>query len=104
MVRTKQAAADYIERHDGGMRIILAELVESAGKINLSWTCARKQAREHPEDALETSLTRRFASTTIGTWSFLTACGASARRSIVSMQNSLTTRTTCHRRGDMRAR
>lgn len=45
MVRTKQTAADYIERHDGEMRIILAELVESAGKINLSWTFARNQAR-----------------------------------------------------------
>jgi hypothetical protein len=52
MVRKKLTAAEYIERHDGEMRIILGELVEYAGKINLWWTAARNQARERPEDAL----------------------------------------------------
>jgi hypothetical protein len=34
------------------MRIILGELVEYAGKINIWWTFARNQARKHPEAAL----------------------------------------------------
>lgn len=52
MAREKPTAADYIERHDGEMRIILGELVEYAGKINIWWTFARNQARKHPEAAL----------------------------------------------------
>ena len=35
MARAKATAADYIERHDGEMRIILGEPVENAGKINM---------------------------------------------------------------------
>lgn len=52
MARAKLTAADYIERHDQEMRIILGELVEYAGRINIWWTFARNQARKHPEAAL----------------------------------------------------
>ena len=52
MARKKQTAADYIERHDDEMRIILGELAEHAGKINMWWTLAVRAAREHPEQAL----------------------------------------------------
>ena len=41
MARTKQTAADYIERRVGGMRI-----------INMWWTNALDAARENPELAL----------------------------------------------------
>ena len=51
MPRAKQSAADYIERYDPEMRIILGELVEYAGKINAWWTDARRRAREDPEQA-----------------------------------------------------
>lgn len=53
MARAKQTAADYIERHDGEMRIILGELVENAGKINMHWTFGLNQARQYPETALK---------------------------------------------------
>lgn len=53
MARAKQTAADYIERHDGEMRVILGELVENAGKINMHWVLGRDQAREYPEAALK---------------------------------------------------
>ena len=33
--RSTQAAADYVERCDGEMRIILGELAENAGQINM---------------------------------------------------------------------
>lgn len=52
MARKKQTAADYIERYDGEMRIILGELVEHAGRINMWWTFALDAAREDPERAL----------------------------------------------------
>lgn len=52
MARTKQTVADYIERRDAGMRVILGELVEYVGKINLWWTFANGQARESPRAAL----------------------------------------------------
>lgn len=53
MARPKQSAADYIELHDGEMRIILGELVENAGKINMHWVFGLNQAREQPEMALK---------------------------------------------------
>jgi hypothetical protein len=53
MVRNKQTAAEYIERHDGEMRVILGELAENAGQINMWWTLAVGSVREDPERALE---------------------------------------------------
>ena len=35
LARSKQTASEYIERYDGEMRIILGELVENAGHINM---------------------------------------------------------------------
>jgi hypothetical protein len=52
MPRHKQSAADYIERHDPEMRIILGELVEVSGQINLSWANAALLVRDHPKKAL----------------------------------------------------
>lgn len=52
MTRRTQTAADYIERHDGEMRIILGELAENAGKINMWWTFARNAVRDDPDRAL----------------------------------------------------
>lgn len=52
MARGTQTAADYIERHDGEMRIILGELAENAGQINMWWTFARNAVRDEPERAL----------------------------------------------------
>lgn len=52
MARAKETAADYIERHDDEMRVILGELAEYAGKINMWWTFAVHAARKHPEQAL----------------------------------------------------
>ena len=51
MVRAKQTAAEYMERHDAEMRIILGELVESAGLINLAWTSARYGAQADVDGA-----------------------------------------------------
>jgi len=52
MARTKQTAADYIEAHDDEMRVILGELAEHAGKINMWWTFAVHAARNDPDQAL----------------------------------------------------
>lgn len=52
MPRPKQTAADYIERYDPEMRIILGDLVEYAGKITNWWTDARLWAREDPGQAM----------------------------------------------------
>lgn len=52
MARKKQTAADYIARHDDEMRIILGELAEYAGKINMWWTLAVRAAHRDPEQAL----------------------------------------------------
>ena len=52
LTRNNQTAADYIERYDGEMRIILGELVEYAGQINMWWTSARNAVRQDPERAL----------------------------------------------------
>ena len=52
MARTKESAADYIERRDAEMRIILGEFAEYAANINVWWTNALDAARENPELAL----------------------------------------------------
>jgi hypothetical protein len=52
MPRQKPSAADYLERHDAEMRLILGELVEYAGRINLWWRNAALVVRNHPERAL----------------------------------------------------
>ena len=49
----KLSAADYIERYDGEMRIILGELAESAAAANLHWAHAVQAVRGSPESALE---------------------------------------------------
>ena len=49
----KLSAADYIERYDGEMRIILGELAESAAAANLNWTHAAHSVRRSPETALK---------------------------------------------------
>jgi hypothetical protein len=51
MVRSKQSAADYVERRDQEMRIILAELIENASEVNRLWAMARMQAKGAPEHA-----------------------------------------------------
>lgn len=53
MARTKQTAAEYIEEHDFEMRVILGELAENGGKLNMLWTLARMGVLEAPERALE---------------------------------------------------
>jgi hypothetical protein len=52
MARKKLTAAAYIEKYDGEMRIILAELAENAAKINLWWTFACSKARRYPDRAM----------------------------------------------------
>lgn len=52
MAGTKQSAADFVEGHDGEMRIILGELAENAGKLNMLWTFALHHVREDPHRAL----------------------------------------------------
>lgn len=52
MPRQKPSAAEYLERHDAEMRLILGELVEYAGRINLWWRHAALVVRDHPEQAL----------------------------------------------------
>jgi hypothetical protein len=52
MARRKLTAADYIQKYDGEMRVILAELAENAGKINLWWALAASKARRHPDRAM----------------------------------------------------
>lgn len=44
MPRTKQAAADYIERHDAEMRIILGELAEVSHQIATSGRSVRARS------------------------------------------------------------
>jgi hypothetical protein len=49
----KLSAADYIERYDGEMRIILGELAENAAIANLNWAHAALSVRQSPEAALK---------------------------------------------------
>lgn len=53
MPRRKLTAAEYIERYDAEMRVILGELVENAAQVNLHWAAAVQLVRHHPERALE---------------------------------------------------
>jgi hypothetical protein len=52
VARSRQTAADYIEKYDDEMRIILGELLENAANINLWWMSARHAARSHPDRAM----------------------------------------------------
>ncbi len=47
----KETAADYIDRADGEVRLILAELAESAGAVARSWSLAVFEAHRDPERA-----------------------------------------------------
>jgi hypothetical protein len=49
----KEKAADYIDRADGEVRLILAELAESAGAVARSWSLALFEAHRDPERAVE---------------------------------------------------
>jgi hypothetical protein len=53
MARRKQTAAEYIEEHDFEMRVILGELAENAGKLNMLWTLASDQAHASPQLAFD---------------------------------------------------
>jgi hypothetical protein len=52
MPRQKRSAAEYLEAHDAEMRLILGEMVEYAGRINLWWRNAALAVRDHPDQAL----------------------------------------------------
>jgi len=52
MPRRRQTAAEYIERRDAEMRIILGELAENAVRANLGWAAAVRAARLDPDRAL----------------------------------------------------
>lgn len=54
MPRKRATAADYMERHDPEMRIILGELVENAARVANWWTSARLEVADHPDRALRT--------------------------------------------------
>jgi hypothetical protein len=49
----KLGAAEYIERYDPEMRIILGELAENVASANLNWTHAASLVRPNPEASLE---------------------------------------------------
>jgi head-tail adaptor len=53
MPRRNISAADYIERHDAEVRVILGELVENAARLNLHWAAAAYHVRRDPERALK---------------------------------------------------
>jgi hypothetical protein len=48
----KLGAADYIERYDGEMRVILGELAENAAVINLNWARSVERVRRSPDTAM----------------------------------------------------
>ena len=50
MPRQKRSAAD-LGAHDAEMRLILGEMVEYAGRINLWWRNAALVVRDHPDQA-----------------------------------------------------
>ena len=49
----RQSAADYLKARDPEIRVILAELAESAGKANWHWSLAVEYIDQYPEKALE---------------------------------------------------
>lgn len=51
MPRRKLTAAEYVERYDPEMRVIL-ELAENAARVNLQWANAAALVRRHPDRAL----------------------------------------------------
>lgn len=51
MPRQKRSAAEYLDAHDAEMRLILGEMVEYAGRINLWWRNAALVVRDHPDQA-----------------------------------------------------
>lgn len=53
MLRRRLIAADYIERYDAEMRVILGELAENAARVNLHWATAAYFVRRDPERALQ---------------------------------------------------
>jgi len=53
MTSRKLTAAEYIERYDDEMRVILGELVENAARVNLHWAAASEYVRHHPGHALK---------------------------------------------------
>ena len=53
MPRRRLSAAEYIERHDPEMRVILGELGENAARVSLHWANAATSARHDPERALK---------------------------------------------------
>lgn len=55
--KKKESGADYIERHDATMRMILGEMIEYTGNINRWWTEAALMARREPAYALKMLIT-----------------------------------------------
>jgi hypothetical protein len=53
MAPRRQTAAEYIEEHDFEMRVILGELAENAGQLNMLWTLASMQALKSPQLAFD---------------------------------------------------
>ena len=53
MPQRKVTAAEYIERYDPEMRVILGELVEKAAQVNIHWAMATHLVTHDPERALE---------------------------------------------------
>ena len=53
MARGKRTAADYIERYDAEMRVILGELAENAARVNLHWAAAAYFVGRDPERAMQ---------------------------------------------------
>jgi len=49
----RQSAAEYLHRRDAEVRVILAELAESAGKAAWDWALAVEYIDKDPEKALE---------------------------------------------------
>jgi hypothetical protein len=47
------SAAEYLERYDGEMRIILGELAENIAVANLHWTHAVQSVQGSPDAALQ---------------------------------------------------
>jgi hypothetical protein len=53
MPRPRLTAAEYVERNDAEMRVILGELAENAAHANVQWAAAVRLMRHDPERALE---------------------------------------------------
>lgn len=53
MARQRLTAAQYIERYDAEMRVILGEMAENVARANLRWAAAAYLIRHDPERALK---------------------------------------------------